>query len=212
MNELTNKTPDDLRSTMKAMSDAELDAALAQHLGWTAQGFLVLAHIVAEKERRGHIIDAYRCGGILHHLRKIACGQLLPEIVVLFGHNSTLITRIGNLPLTDQRRIADGEPIPLALPTPQGDKTHRMIDTHTLASAKPEVVNQVFARDHIRTIAEQAVHLDQKREEARKPIPERIGKGVIDVERGGVKVGRYFIPHSDIREWDRALRKATSRA
>jgi hypothetical protein len=164
---------------------------LVNCLSLTAKNMMNAAIIVVEMERRGEDVEGLKIS-LLHHLRKVACGQLLPEIIVRFAGSPLLIGCIGNLPISSQRKIADGEPVLMSLP---GADNHRMVDPLTMTRSQ---ISIVFARDHIRTHAEQLVLLDHRKQQAAKPIPESIGKVRIDRERGGIVVGRTFVPKCDV--------------
>jgi hypothetical protein len=143
--------------------------------------------------------------GLLHHLRRIACGMLLPEVVVQFAGKPSLIAIIGNLPIPEQRRIANGGTVRV-LVLEAGDTTHRMMQPLAMT---PQQVRQAFANDHLRDDAEQAAILMRKRQENEGPRPKRIGELQPDYERVGVVVGKTgkFIPLADLIAAVNALRK-----
>lgn len=172
----------------------QLREELVRTLGLTASNLARMAQIVRVLEERGEDLEALHIG-LLHHLRRIAYGQVLPEVVVRFAGRPFLIKVIGNLPIPDQCRIAAGEPVAMATTDPVGVTTHRMVDPYIMT---PGQAAQVFAADHIRDLSEQAVILDQKRSRKSARMPDRIGQLRIDKERGGVMVGRYFVPQVDL--------------
>ncbi len=182
---------------LRTLSTQQLKAQLAECLGNTARELLRMAMLVRAIEEKGEDLGEIKTLGILSHLRKIACGMLLPEVVVQFAGKPQLIGLIGGLPLNEQQAIAAGKPVRLLVYDPvSGQRTHRMANPLDMT---PRQVRQVFARDHIRRDEEQALILDDKREQAKQPIPEKVGQMKIDRERKGVTIGRYFISFTDMR-------------
>jgi hypothetical protein len=195
---------EDLFARFREMTVEELMQLLADGLNLTARSLLSNAVAIAVLEEKGKDLSGLKIS-LLHHLRKIACGQLLPEVVVRFAGKPSLITRVGSLPIPEQRRLAAGEHVLLLVPdVHEGGYTHRMADPLDMSAAQ---ISQVFARDHIRSEAEQALKLDERHEEARTPIPETVGNLKIDKERDGIMVGRHFVSRSDMETALRILRK-----
>lgn len=177
-----------------SMTTEDLKTALADSLGLTAKSLLRSACLVHVLEERGEDLTGLRIG-MLNHLKKIACGQLLPEVVVRFAGKPSLIAVVGNLPIDQQCRLAAGDAVQLLVYGDDGKRTIRNADPLVMT---PRQVMQVFARDHVRNQAEQALILDERRERASLPVPAAVGKMKIDKERGGVIVGRQFIPLVDL--------------
>lgn len=191
---------DERQPDLSKMSLDDLKKSLAETMLLTATAFVRGARIVRELEERGEDLTALKLN-MLPCLRKIAFGQLDPEAAVRFYHSPSLLAMVGGLPLPDQRRLAAGDPIPLALPGPT--TTHRMADPIQML---PPQRRQVFAKDHIRSVEEQLLYLDEQSTRAKTTrTPEQIGQGRIDKERGGVMVNRTFCSLSDIKAWVRAL-------
>jgi hypothetical protein len=205
MNEVVLSNFDDggIERSISAMTTEELREELARGLRLTADSLLRLAIIVKTLEERGEDLSGLRIG-LLHHLRRIACGQVLPEIVVRYAGMPSLISVIGSLPLPDQRKLADGGSVELAVYAADGSITYRMADPLTMTRQQ---ASQVFARDHIRSQAEQVLILEQQRSRAKGKTPQKIGDLRIDKELGGVFVGRKFIPLADLAAAVNALRK-----
>lgn len=185
------------------MTDEQLDAELSRCLRVTAEDMKRLAGILREKENRGHDISAFRMCPI-HSLRLIASGQLLPEILVAFIGQPSLVRAIGSLPISDQERIARGEPLKLVVFGSGGQTDTRMVAPRLLGSKE---IKQLFDRDHIRDEAEQAMYLDRQRQKQIRKAPDRVGVMRIDKERGGVTVGNHFISEGDLASALKALRK-----
>jgi hypothetical protein len=99
---------ENLTTQLRAMSTEQLKQELTDRLGLTAESLLRTACLVALLEERGEDLSGLRIG-LIDHLRKIALGTLLPEIVVRFAGNGRMIRRIGELGIVEQRRILAGE-------------------------------------------------------------------------------------------------------
>lgn len=181
--------------------------ALANGLARTAREMLQMALMVQELERRDVDMAGLRLG-LRNHLRKIACGQLLPEVAVQFAGSDQLITSIGNLPLNDQRQLVDGGKVRLLVIGADGMTTHQMADPYRML---PEQRRQVFARDHIRDDAEQALYLSREREKAARPLSTTVGNLKVDDARGGAMCGRTFIPLADLEQAVALLKRRRKR-
>lgn len=90
------------------MSDGELSAECARMLEVTAGNLRRLALIVRIKEERGQEIRHLKVG-ILRHLRAIARGELLPEVVAKCADCPAIIRRVSHLELPDQKKWLDGK-------------------------------------------------------------------------------------------------------
>jgi hypothetical protein len=176
---------------------------LAHTLGLTANSLRRAALLVRTLEERGEDLSGLRLA-LLSHLKKIACGQLLPEVVVRFAGKPLLITLIGNLPIDDQRRLSSGDPVRLIVIGDDGRRTHRLADPLYMV---PRQLRQVFATDHLRTDAEQNLILDDRRRISSAPVPESVGGAKMDAEAGGVWVGRKFFSLSDLETMVRELKR-----
>jgi len=99
---------------------------------------------------------------ILPYLMRLACGQILPEVLVRFHSRPRHLRRIAALPMPDQEKIVCGEPCTLMLPN--GD--HRAVPATLLNGYE---LSQVFGPDGIRDEAEQAAYLREKTQR-RRPL------------------------------------------
>lgn len=198
-----NSTRDQLLADLSAWDTEKLRRCLAEQLGLTASGLLQMAIIIHILEERGEDLSALRIG-LLHHLRKIANGQILSEVVVKFAGRPSLISLVGNLPIDIQKDLASGGTVALVVYTDGGTRSIRQADPMNLTRQQTA---QVFARDHIRTEAEQGLILDQRREVKMTRKPEQTGELRIDYEKKGVWHKRTFIPFNDLDEAVKLLRK-----
>jgi hypothetical protein len=175
------------------ISTDALKQELAEGLRLTAGHLRRMACIVAELETRGVDLTDLKIG-LLGYLRRIAAGQVLPEVVVRFAEHPLLIQRIATLPLPDQERLANGEHVQLAVVGPDGTIAHRMADPCSLVGKQ---VNQVFSVGAIRTVSSQVLLLEARRAEPPKQreVRRRVSS---DRERGGITVGRAFASQADV--------------
>lgn len=176
---------------LAGLTSDTLRAMLSKSLERTARELTRLAWIVRILEERGEDLADLRIG-LLSYLRQIAYGQVLPEVVVRFGSAPTLVRAIAALPSPDQRRLADGEPVPMVVR--EGDTyTHRLVDPLKMSGGQ---VRQVFASDHVRDEGEQILRL-QDRAAAKPPAPKNPrakGKIALDPKGRGIWVGRTLVP------------------
>lgn len=186
---------------LAAMDSETLRRELAEGLRLTARHLLRLALIVRTLEERGEDLSDLRIG-LLGHLRRIAHGQILPEIVVRYAESPALLRRIETLPMPDQRRLAKGEGVQLAVRAPDGSITHRLVDPLHLSY---DQVRLVFGPRGIRDEAEQAIMLDRQRP---KPSSRthKVGRITADPERQVLKIGRTAVPVADVVQALAALR------
>lgn len=185
--------PAGLLGELQALSSDELRRQLTLSLKITAEQLVRMAAIVRVLEERGDDLSEFR-GALPGYLRKIAYGQMLAEVVVRFADSPQLIQRVSQLPIPDQRRLADGESIEMAVLTEAGtDK--RMVDPLAL---RGPLLTQVFAPDHIRPLHEQVLILEARRA-APQPVKKQAKSRVrSDRELGGVFVGRGFASQEEI--------------
>lgn len=150
----------EVRNGLESLDTKALKQELLDVLAGTAEKIRRAAMIVGILESRGEDLSDFKTG-IIGYLRKIACGQLLPEVMVKF-FGSRAIKAIASLPIPDQQACIDRENVDVGL----------IIDGKIDVKSRPIVllepveVRQVFASDHIRTTNEQVAWMrtqDMKR-------------------------------------------------
>jgi hypothetical protein len=148
-------------NTVAAMNDPEeLRRLIVEHLNHLVLDFIQLAALVKRCNELGIGLSDMQIP-ILPYLMRLACGQILPEVLVQFHSRPWHLRRIAALPLPDQERIVHGEPCTLMLPN--GD--HRAVPATLLNGYE---LSQVFGPDGIRDEAEQAAYLRGKNQ--RRPL------------------------------------------
>lgn len=135
--------------------------------GLTVENLCRMAVLVRLAEERGIDLSELPGGTLINMLRKIAAGQVLPELVHRFAINRTLYRRAEALPLPDQRRVAADE-LFTVVELGEDGPTHRLLPPSKLA---PEQVSQVFASDHIRDEAEQITWLQRRAQREPRQAP-----------------------------------------
>jgi len=181
--------------TLESMTTDELRAELSRSLAKTAAELLRLAKIVRTLEERGEDLEDLKIG-LLNYLRLIAYDQLAPEVVVRFGGSPLTLRMVASLPLPDQRSLASGGSVTLVVKRPDGVFDKRLADP---AKLTPGQLRQIFGRNQLRTEQEQILLLEDRREPKTK---EKAKNQTIspDKKRGGVVVGRKFIPTGKVLE------------
>jgi hypothetical protein len=191
----------ELVEVYEKMGTEELRTELVKHLSVTAEDILRLAVLIKVLESRGEPIENIKVG-LIHHLRRIAEGILLPEALVRFGGRPHLLNAISRMPAGEQKKLADGEYVKMVVRHPGGDFDTRMVDPLLLRAGQ---LSLVFAQDRVRSEHEQIVMMEDRL----KPVArvQKVGYMTLDYERGGVMVGAKFIPQSDLHEALQKLKK-----
>lgn len=100
-----------LRSGLRHLTADQLRADFEKGLRIAREQLVRLAAILAELEGRGEAVDGN--AHLLKMLRRIASGQLLPEVVVTFADSPATMERVSRLDVDGQRA---------ALADPEGEK------------------------------------------------------------------------------------------
>lgn len=124
---------------------------LSKLMALTRENLTRMAVLVRIADERGESLGAIEHLSMLHALRKIAHGQLLPDIAAKLIASKTVFGRVSNLPLNEQRRVAEDKPLPIA-EQQDGEWTHRLVKPSAMTV---EEARQVFADDHVRDVGEQ---------------------------------------------------------
>lgn len=123
-------------------------------------------------------------------LRKVAYGQVLPELLVTLQGSDFLLQKASILPLPEQANVAGNQPIKVM----QSGGAHRKV--RPLDMTRREI-SQVFCRGQLRSETEQIGWLSDQREKQaakREPTPEVN----VDKKRGGIVVNGVFLSSNDM--------------
>jgi len=153
-------------SELATKSDAELLDLLNEYLGWTVRGLVGAAEVVTLLDGRGVDLSGIN-KTILGYLRKIASGQLHPQLLVgwrelpVYNHARTL-------PMLNQQEVVDNKPIRVVTMKEGGGADAWLCEPRSMTGA---TAKQVFARDHIRDEGEQIAWLRGQVKPETKPDP-----------------------------------------
>jgi hypothetical protein len=189
-----------------AKSSEELLSQFWQLFTMTAENFQNMAAIIRMVEEAGGDLSgpAQRLNGFFVALRRIAYGQLLPEILVRYNGKLTLVDRIGTLPISEQKVIAAGNGIPLLVYADDGSTSRIMAEPMDMTA---DQVRQAFARDHMRSENEQKLFLADWRAAKRKPLPGEVGEWRLDPELGIARRGTVVIALTELEAMVKILRR-----
>jgi hypothetical protein len=142
------------------LGEAELRTKLKSELEVCTRSLIRVAVLVRRLEEAGADLSDIRSQSFLALLRRIAYGQLLPEIAERWLDSRDVLRRVASLPIPEQRKVAADKPMPVVVR--DGDQmTHRLLRPSTMDQRQAA---QVFAGDHIRDEAEQRTWLERRQE------------------------------------------------
>jgi hypothetical protein len=205
MNDLTpsdDRSPivdlDTLRKRYAAMTPADRAAEADKLSTQTAIGLLKQGALYYQMKLAGDDMEPVkrRLGGLLELLLRIGGGTVLPEVYLRFGAKSRLFPAIARLDPIDQARLGKGERVEMLVPGTDGKQTLLPVDPLALDDAQ---IKQVFARDHIRTQAEQLAYLSGVRQKAAQPLPEQVGRLILDKELKVAKYGKAVFSLAELK-------------
>jgi hypothetical protein len=159
---------DQADADLERMSPDQLREELYRCLGFTTMGVRRAARIFKRLEDLGEDVDKLRVS-TARFLRLVANGQMLPEVLVRFAGSSVLMGHIARLPLPDQQRVCQGEPVPLVVFSAGGEVTTLQVMPENLTRAQ---LRQVFALGVIADLAQQRAYLEDRR--TRKTLAGRL--------------------------------------
>lgn len=184
------------------MTTEQLHDELVRSLSVTVGQVVRMAEIVRLLEERGEDLSDLRIG-LIGYLRRIAYGQVLPEIIVRYHGLGTLLSRAAAMPIPDQERLIRDDRVVVADIAPDGSVSHRMVPPTSLSF---EQINQVFGRDQMRSLEDQVLYLRDRA--SRRRIEQRSGDGVVlNQRRHGIEVNGYFISCADLADYLARLTK-----
>jgi uncharacterized protein (DUF433 family) len=171
-----------------------LRAELAQLLDQDfAAKLLRAAQIWRELTDLGDDLSDLR-SGLLVYLPAIAAGTILPETVVRFAGQPTLLRAVTALTPDEQRRLTtDGT---VSVVSRVGDTySHRPLPVSALTTTQ---IKQVFASRSIRTESEQVALLSSPPPRVKPNRPIRRGKIEVDATAGTVRIGNSSAAVPDV--------------
>lgn len=202
--------PAELAKMKARIDDLTIDECVSRFwelVGLTGQHYVEMALLAAKVEEQGGDLSEFP---LIHQLRKISKGGLLPELVASWGYRTSLIKRLSCLPMEDQERIVGGKRVSVVILDDSGKRAVKK-------KAMKEIVEggwvgQVFDLDHIRTEGEQHHYLDQQNVKTKAPPPEKVAGVLVDRERAYAHFPhRMDISLDDLKAIVRALQKPRRR-
>jgi hypothetical protein len=192
MYEIANM-PEELREELTAISTSEdsgwLLAQLKDCLAITVRHVIKVAALLRRLDERGVEVDIDFA--LIPILRKVAYGQVLPELVVTLQGDATLLNRAAALSIPDQRTFARNEPVKVM----QSGGSHRMVPP--LALTRREL-RQVIGRSKLRSDTEQVGWLNDERDKVSAAKGTTDHEITVDRKRGGIVANGVFISSMDM--------------
>jgi len=166
------------------MDTPALRSELARALEITADRLAYLAAIWKELEARGEDLSHLR-SGMAVYLPMIASNHLAAEAVVRFAGSKTMLRAVAQLPLDEQRRLAQGGKVSVHL-----DGADREVEADGMTT---RMIKAAFADGRIRS-------LDEQRSIAApvKSATTKLKRGEVRGVAGGIQVGRTRVSTGDV--------------
>lgn len=175
----------------------ELKQMYVDRLRLTVENLRELAEIARVLEEKGVDISDLETGSgmfPLKYVRLVGHGQLLPDVVLRFMGHSALMRNIAAMPLPDQKRLADGGKVEVAVRRGSSFDC-RMIDP---LSMSPDQIRQTISGGRIHSYAEQIARLESEANPADDAAPTRTRALVsADARTGMLRVGNREVPIAD---------------
>ncbi|EAX7621589.1 hypothetical protein KWA75_004590, partial [Salmonella enterica] len=163
-------TPADELGNLSTVSTDVLRQELTRGLEITARHLYHLAKIWRELESRGEDLSDIR-HGLLSYLPLIAGGKIIPEIVINYAGQKTLLAALAAMPLSVQRQIADTGYVDTVSDTGE-------VVAVPVASLRAAEISKIFDFNagSVRTAQEQiAVKASEPGTPKRKPVTSIVG-------------------------------------
>jgi len=176
------KSEHDVQSLLSQMNDC---------LALTADSIMKIGAIVRRLEQLEVDVSSLRIPN-MDYFRRIAHGSMLPGVFVSLAGSPLIMRRVSRLPIPDQQKIVNGEPVKVILRG--GD--HMMISVDNMTTKQTK---QVFAVDHIRSDSQQAAWLVA--DEQSIPANTERPPVMLDRRRNGIVIGEVFVSASDLAKY-----------
>lgn len=162
---------------------------LKESLSITVNHVIKVAALLRRLDENGVDIDIEF--SLIPMLRKVAYGQVLPELIVTLQGDNQLLAKAVTLSIPEQRAIARNLPVQVMI----SGGGHRKVPPLSLTRRE---LRQVIGRGKIRTPAEQIGWLNDEREKnaAKQGVSENEIK--VDRKRKGIIVNGAFISSMDM--------------
>lgn len=180
---------------LQELSTKELKLLLGQAVSVTARLIEVLANVWRILEDRGEDLSDMRTG-IMRYLPLISSGKTDSSVVLKFAGQQVLMREIALLPNQEQKRLANGEKIPLVSMLQDGTYKTDFVD---VASIHIRHYRQIFKMGEIRSEQEQKRWLDEN-SNRKKPRHQKVRKKMvhIDTKKNTLRCGTVSILLADV--------------
>lgn len=186
---------------MATMSNEALASLIQEHLSISVRSLVTIAAALRILEDRGADIGEMKLT-MLGYLRKIAHGQLLPELVVRFQGHPRLLSRVAALPMPDQEKVKAAQALCIIEMNAEGTTARRMVPPESMETSQ---LAQVFGRDGIRGENDQILYLKAGLATRRATAP---ANGVLIDRRGkAIVVNGYRLTLAELAEYVSRLSK-----
>lgn len=169
---------------LASMSTDDLRRDLVASIGLTARAISRVAAIWDELARRGIDLSDVKFA-LRDYMRRVATGQLLPEAVAQLAGSVRTLSLVADLPVSDQRRLIDGDPIQIT--TSDGIVEKRLSELTWPEAAR------VIRGGHILSPKEQELARSRMMAAKRKPRNGRPYRIVIDRELAELRIGKSAV-------------------
>jgi hypothetical protein len=173
------------QSRLRKLSNDQLVNELGTVVGIMVENFRKIALIVKEMDHRGMDLSSIHIP-MLEHVRRIAAGEMLPEVLAKFATNRMALRMVSAMPIKEQRKALAG-PIPVARRTADGGVQFKSVAVEEMGyrelktvfdeeqgrmrrKEEQELVAKA-ANSHLRPIQIKAAEVDKKRGVVRVNIP-----------------------------------------
>jgi len=189
----TLKKIDDLKAIEESTDGKWLVEQLRRSLEISVEHIVRTAAIVRRLEELG--IEVTIKIAALPFLRKIAHGNMIPELYVALEGDNLLLEKAASLPTPDQEKISRNDPLKVM----EINGESRLVPP--LSMTRQEI-HQVFANGRLRDEAEQVGYL---RDRLQKEAARSANKGEelvrVDRKRGGIIIAGAFLSASDLAHY-----------
>lgn len=175
-------------SSLTQMPTSELRSILGKGLTLIVTELVRLSEVWRELENRGEDLSEFR-KDFTRNLPLIASGRLAAEAVVSFAGRPIVLRYLDGVPLSEQRRLADGAPIPVYLP---GEDDPQSLPISRIPS---EYIPRVLGDGIIRTPAEQRMVMRSRR---KKEKPLRRYNIIVDKQSQTITIGKMTVAVSAV--------------
>ena len=191
MNELIRDTSTEIAEINQESDTNALLSKLQHYLSISVHSVRMVAAIIKRLEELGTDVIGLEIPN-LSYFRKIAYGQLSPELFVSMAERPGFIKKLQALPLPDQEKIAHDTKQKVLLSG--GD--HLMVAVKDMTK---DQFDQVFSTNGVRSESQQAACIADKKQKACARSAER-PEIVVDRKKHGIYVSDVFISAADLAD------------